>query len=119
MKGEIAASTKVRGKRWLASVLAAERKVKDDQFYFIRRHGSYFRPLASGYTNHLGAAGIYTGEVARKYLSVEGLSVIPLKRMRERLKAEHKRASLESQTLAHMLVNPHDLAAAHAPNSFK
>jgi hypothetical protein len=74
---EIAASTRVTGKRRIASVEAARRKVRDGGIYLIRRHGSFFRPDAHGYTTELAAAGVFDGATARRYLDVEGLSVVP------------------------------------------
>lgn len=85
---EIRASTKVTGKRREASVAAAKRKVKDGAIYLIRRHGAYFREGAHGYTNELAAAGMFSGADARRYLEVEGLSVVPLASLRRKIAAE-------------------------------
>jgi hypothetical protein len=75
---EIKASTKVHGTRRNASVEAARRRVRDGELYLIRRHGGFFRPGAHGYTIHLAAAGLFDAKVARSYLSVDGLSVVPV-----------------------------------------
>lgn len=96
---EIAASTKVRGKRWVASVEAAKRKVRDGEIYLIRRHGGYFRPGAHGYTTEISAAGIFPGTVARGYLDVAGLSVVPLWSMR---KAIEEKIAEANQAVANM-----------------
>lgn len=84
----IEASTKVRGKRRMASVDAAKRKVKDDALYLITRHGGWFRPHAQGYTMDVADAGIFPGREARGYLDVEGLSLVPVEDMRHRLELE-------------------------------
>lgn len=85
---EIRASTKVTGQRRVASIEAAKRKVKDGAIYLISRHGAYFRPGAHGYTTELAAAGIFSGDDARRYLEVEGLSLVPLKSLRRKIAAE-------------------------------
>ncbi len=79
---EIKATTRYRGERRWKSIEAARRKVKDGQMYFLRRHGSWFRPDAHGYTRELCAAGIYDSKTARNYLDVEGLSVVSLRSMK-------------------------------------
>lgn len=100
---QIAASTKVRGRRWAASVEAAKRKVKDDEQYLIRRHGAYFRPDAHGYTDHLAAAGTFAGADARRYLDVEGLSVVPLRSMRETISTQIAEAEYAAVRLKELL----------------
>jgi hypothetical protein len=85
---EITASTKVRGARRNASVAAAQRKVRDGSIYLIRRHGAFFRPKAEGYTSVLANAGLFDAATARGYLGVEGLSVVPVKSVVKRAKAE-------------------------------
>jgi len=83
---EISAAWKTaRGKTLWRSVEAAKKKVKDDQFYLIRRHGAFFRPDGRGYTIELSAAGIYNGATARSYLDVDNLSVIPLKSAKKQI----------------------------------
>lgn len=84
----IMASTKVGGKRRQTSIAAQKRRVKDGQWYLIRRHGAYFRPGAHGYTVHLAAAGIFDAAKARSYLDVEGVSVVPLVSVRAKIEAE-------------------------------
>jgi hypothetical protein len=74
------------GARRTASIEAAKRRVRDDQFYFIRRHGSFFRPGAHGYCDDIAGAGVFDGATARNYLDVEGLSLLPLRSMRKIIK---------------------------------
>lgn len=93
---EIKASTKVTGKRRVASIEAARRKVRDGSLYLIRRHGGYFRPGARGYTVELAAAGTFPAVTARQYLDVEGLSVVPIQAVVARASAEL--AESESRT---------------------
>lgn len=90
---EIKATTRYRGSRRWESVEAARRKVKDGQMYFLRRHGSWFRPDAHGYTIELCAAGIYDSETARDYLDVEGLSVVSVRSMKEAIQQEMRDAA--------------------------
>lgn len=96
---EIMASTKVTGARRLASIAAAQRKVRDGQLYLLRRHGGFFRPDAHGYTMKLADAGLYTAERARQYLDVEGLSVVPLTSVRGRLEQEAEAAERDAAAL--------------------
>jgi hypothetical protein len=100
---EIIASTRVTGKRRIASIDAAKRKVRDGSLYLIRRHGGYFRPEAHGYTTDLAAAGVFDGQTARGYLDVEGLSVVPVKSVIRRVKADIIEAEHNAQTLRDML----------------
>lgn len=60
--------------------------------HLIRRHGAFFRPNAHGYTVHLGGAGLFPAEKARRYLDVEGLTIHPVGQYLER--AKHRRAEL-------------------------
>jgi hypothetical protein len=50
--------------------------------FLIRRHGAFFRPNAQGYTDHIGAAGLYSETEARSYLDVEGLTIHPITQYR-------------------------------------
>lgn len=56
--------------------------------YLIWRHGAFFRPNARGYTTDFSAAGIYSGVEARRYLDVEGLTVVPVESMKADVEAE-------------------------------
>ncbi len=100
---EIKASTRVTGKRRWASVVAAKRKVSDGTLYLIRRHGGFFRPGASGYTESLASAGVFDGRKARAYLDVEGLSIVPLHSIAGRIKAEAIAAERAAITLRKLL----------------
>lgn len=100
---EIKASTRVRGKLRDRSVAAARAKVKRDELYLIRRHGSWFRPDAHGYTMNLGDAGIYKGWQAIQYLDVEGLSVVPLGSLHAKLTTELVAAAREVHGLTELL----------------
>lgn len=75
---EIKVSDKLRGEKRKAAVERAGHRVKDDDLYLIRRHNAWFRAGGHGYTVHLGAAGIFDGSIARNYLGVEGLSLVPV-----------------------------------------
>ena len=107
---EIKASIRVTGARRIASIEAAKRKVKDGQFYFIRRHGGYFRAGAHGYCHEVAGAGIFTAETARKYLDVEGLSVVPLKSMRAVLIGRIAEFSDAINSMRAMLYEPDSIA---------
>lgn len=74
---------KGRGKRFFKSVEACKKRVRDDEDYFIRRHGGWFRPNAQGYTCDIAEAGLFPGVEARKYLDVDGLVVVPLASARD------------------------------------
>ena len=106
---EIKASDKVTGARRIASIEAARRKVKDGELYFMRRHGAYFRPGAHGYCQDVAAAGLFTAEKARVCLDVNGLSVVPLKHMRETLMGQAAEFSRSMETIKAMLYNPFSL----------
>jgi hypothetical protein len=106
MRGEIKASTKVTGKRYWLSVEAAQRQVRDGEFYFIRRHGYLFRPGANGYCHKLANAGVFSAEQARSYLSVEGLSVIPVSGMREELLEHLAESTAAVNALRNLLTAP-------------
>lgn len=80
--------TKGKGKAWARSVEAAKKRVKDDELYLISRHGGLFRPEAAGYTREVADAGVFTGKDARGYLAAEGVSLIPINDMRDRMQAE-------------------------------
>lgn len=58
-----------------------------DAVYVVRRHGSFFRPNAAGYTNHLAAAGFYTKADAEGYLQADGVSVHHINEYREEAEA--------------------------------
>lgn len=66
----------------------ADRRCLDDELYFICRHGAFFRPEVKGYCENVLGAGVYFGREARKYLSVDGLSLVPVKRWVEEHRAE-------------------------------
>lgn len=69
------------------TVNVARRRVHPG-LYLISRHGMWFRPKAEGYTSRLSEAGVFGDDDARDYLCVEGLSVVPLDSLRERIEAE-------------------------------
>src|SRR6185312_6918413 len=81
------------------SIAEARSKVVDGELYFISRHGGYFRPHAQGYTSILAHASLFTAPVARAYLDVEGLSVIPLSSVRDSLKDYLRRAEKDVAAL--------------------
>lgn len=62
---------------WEESVLVAETRVTPG-LYLIRRNGVWFRTEAKGYTSLLSDAGVFNAEKAKRYLCVEGVSVVPL-----------------------------------------
>jgi hypothetical protein len=101
--GTIQASTRCRGKVRLASVAAARRRVRDGHAYLIRRDGAWFRPGAHGYTTALGGAGTFGAEAARGYLDVEGLSVVPVRHMRDAVAASLEEAEAAARRLREML----------------
>lgn len=112
----IMASTKVTGKNRLRSIEAARRKIKDDGIYLIRRHGSWFKPMARGYTNDIAAAGTFSGREARGYVSVEGLSVVPLRDKQHLLELE-KRELNEKLTLLNHKIDMLTRGKSHAAPS--
>lgn len=69
------------------AVEVARKRVASGPF-LIKRHGSWFRPEAKGYTPILSDAGVFDADAARDYLCVEGLSVVPLESLRERIEEE-------------------------------
>lgn len=71
------------GKGRRKSIEACQKRIVDTDDYFIRRHGGWFREGAHGYTDDIAAAGIFSAEDARKYIDVEGLSVVPFKSARD------------------------------------
>lgn len=77
--------------------------------HYIRRNGYWFRPEAKGYTSRIVEAGQFSGDVAKHYLGVYGLTIHPaasvrvdladeIARMREALgRAEAVLAALLSE----------------------
>ncbi len=108
--GVIKTSDKATGARRTASIEAAKRRVRDDQFYFIRRHGSFFRPGAHGYCDDVAGAGVFDGATARRYLDVEGLSLLPLRSMRRVLKNHIATMSEAVAAMQTMLRDPASIA---------
>ena len=108
--GVIKTSDKATGARRAASIEAAKRKVCDDQFYFIRRHGAFFRPGAHGYCDDIAGAGVFDGTTARNYLDVEGLSLLPLRSMRRVLKNHITTMSEGVTAMQSMLRDPASIA---------
>ena len=53
--------------------------------YFIRRHGAFFRPNACGYCTDIAGAGVFSGDTARTYLDVEGLTIHPVESYRREI----------------------------------
>lgn len=76
------------GLTFAESVNVAKKRVADGEEYLISRHGGWFRPNAQGYCTTVAEAGIYDTATARSYLCVEGLSVVPLSKMRAQIEAE-------------------------------
>lgn len=76
------------GLTFTEAVNVAEKRVVDGEMYLISRHGGWFRPNAQGYCTAVAEAGIYDAATARSYLCVEGLSVVPLSKMRTQIEAE-------------------------------
>lgn len=103
---EIKASTKVTGARRWASVEAAKGKVKNGEYYFILRYGSFFRPGAHRYCSNVAEAGVFTAEKARSCLDVEGISVVPVRSMRAELIAKINEATDALAVLRTMLNEP-------------
>lgn len=95
----IQASTKARGKNLWRSISAAQAKVRDEAIYLIKRHGGYFRPGAHGYTDRLAEAGLYLGKEARRYLDVDGLSLIPIEAVIQTMVAEREEAQRAIKSL--------------------
>ncbi|MDT8333035.1 hypothetical protein RQ831_18435 [Roseomonas gilardii] len=67
--------------------------------HVIRRHGAFFRPDAHGYCTDIVGAGVFSGEVARQYLDVEGLTIHPIGRFQREIElvlegAERLRSAL-------------------------
>ena len=79
------------------AIRVAEKRVNDDELYLIRRHGGWFRPNAHGYTNTYAEAGIFDAKTAKRYLPVEGLSIVALSDVRDDLLNELN--SLEDQII--------------------
>lgn len=63
----------------------AQKRVDPKALYLIRRNGVLFRPNAQGYTQNLADAGVWHGNEARKYLDAEGVDLIPLTSVRDRI----------------------------------
>lgn len=74
--GERISVRKRAGLTMAEAVAVARKRIKDGP-YLISRHGGWFRPEAKGYTNSLSEAGIFTADEARRYIDVDGLSVVP------------------------------------------
>lgn len=73
------------------------REIEDP--HLIRRHGAFFRPDAHGYCTDIVGAGVFSGEVARQYLDVEGLTIHPIGRFQREIElvlegAERLRSAL-------------------------
>lgn len=73
---------------WLANYEAAKGEVVDGDLYLICKNGAFWRPKAAGYTDSIAQAGIYSARLARKYLSLDCISVMSLASAREMLVAE-------------------------------
>ncbi len=69
-------------------VARARAKVDPMGLYLIRRDGGLFRHDARGYTIDIAHAGIFVGSETWEYLDVEGLDLIPLTSVRDRIIAE-------------------------------
>jgi hypothetical protein len=96
-----------------AAVAEAREKVVDGELYFLCRHGGYFRAKARGYVDCMSFAAVYSAAVARDYLDVEGLSVIPLSSVRGELEVRLKR--LEGEVAAiNVLLHTPDLVLSEA-----
>lgn len=59
------------------SAAVARKRIKDG-LYMIRRHGGWFRPQAQGYTRDLSDAGVFNAAECRRFIDVDGLSVVPI-----------------------------------------
>jgi hypothetical protein len=84
---------------WDAAIAEARSKVVDGELYLLSRHGGYFRPHARGYTGSMATAGLFSAAVARRYLDVEGLSVIPLSSVVDRMREELEKLEKEVAAL--------------------
>jgi hypothetical protein len=71
-----------------------------DGLHYLRRHGSWFRPDAAGYTDDIGEAGTYTADVARNYMQAEGVTAVTVKSMRNDLWKEVQAALARASRLA-------------------
>jgi hypothetical protein len=89
-----------------AAVAEAREKVVDGELYFLCRHGGYFRPKAQGYTDCMSFAAVYSAAVARDYLDVEGLSVIPLSSVRDELEERVRRLVDEVASINTLIHTP-------------
>lgn len=114
---EIKVSDKLRGERRRAAVERAGRRVKDDGLYLIRRHNAWFRAGGHGYTVHLGAAGVFEGGIARNYLGVEGLSLVPVSEVADIALARMQEIAIEIRGLVAIISGAGDQEAPQSKKS--
>ncbi|MTK63092.1 MAG: hypothetical protein F8N15_00755 [Methanobacterium sp.] len=94
---------KGRGKTFLRSLIAAEKRVVDDQLYLIRRHGAWFRPKAHGYCGDLASAGVFTGAEARGYLAADGVGLVLARDTRDRMSSDLAELDRQAEKLRKIL----------------
>lgn len=78
-------------------------KVKDDALYFVMKGGGYYRPKAEGYANDFADAGVWLGKDAKKYLQAEGVTLHPVKPMRQVIDLEMRHHVRRAYILSHLL----------------
>lgn len=96
-------TTHGRGKALARSRSAADKKVKDDVLYFIKRDGAWFRPEAHGYTGDIAEAGIFPGSDARGYLSAEGVALVPVQTMKANIRKQVREHLAKATRLAEIM----------------
>jgi hypothetical protein len=96
-------TTHGRGKALARSRSAAEKRVKDDVQYFIKRDGAWFRPEAHGYTGDIAEAGIFPGSDARGFLSAEGVVLVPIQVMKASIRKQVREHLAKATRLAEII----------------
>lgn len=98
-------TTHGRGQALARSRAAAERRVKDEVQYFIKRDGAWFRPEAHGYTADIAEAGIFSGSDARGYLSAEGVVLVPIQTMKANIRRQVREHLAKATRLTEIIEN--------------
>ena len=75
------------------------------KFYFLKRHGNYFRPEARGYTSDVLEAGIYSKEQARSYEGIDSpiVEIIPISDLRDIVVEIRKKAQFDARRAGSLL----------------
>lgn len=96
------------------AVNVVRKRIKDGEQYLISRHGGWFRPGGHGYTRELAHAGVFTAAEARSYIDVDGLSVVPVSAIGERVADAIAAAEQALENLRALRVRPAPLPVTPA-----